>query len=276
MLWGDRPDGTRLRGLAPMRQVIPHLMPARTGATVFFELRLDLTATLPWLQMRSAAMGREVTLFHLLQYALVRVLSEHPGLHRFVAGRALYQRRKLELSYVVKKRLDEAAPMTTVKVEFHPGDSLEAVVAKAEAAVLDGRGGRLLPSEREMAAFVQLPNWLLGALVALQRQLDRWNLLPGALTAQDPLYASAFLANLGSIGLDAAYHHLYDWGTVPIFLVLGRVAPQVWASEDGSAQVRTTVVLRCSVDERIGDGMAFASGLETLRRLVEHPERHAV
>ena len=43
------------------------------------------------------------------------------------------------------------------------------------------------------------------AAVWLMRWLDSVNLLPSALTRNDPLYASLFVANLGSIGLADSY-----------------------------------------------------------------------
>ncbi len=275
MLWGDRPDGKRLTNLPPLRAVMPHLMPTRTGATVYHEQRIDLTQTLPWLQRHAAQSGTPASLFHLLQYALVRVLVLRPDVHRFVIGGATYQRHKIELSFAVKKKLADGAPMTTVKVEFLPTDTFEDVVRKSDAAIGLGRGAAPLTSEKEMALFAPLPGWLLGWLVALQRRLDAWNLLPGALTASDPLYASAFLANLGSIGLDAPFHHLYDWGTVPIFAVLGRIHQATWVSAAGEVQVRPTAVLRYSFDERIADGLYCATSLEIVRRILESPGMEA-
>lgn len=271
MLWGDRPDGQRLTNLSPLRATMAHIMPTRTGATVFHEQRVDLTQTLPWLQAYADQTGTPATLFHLLQYALVRVLVLRPDLHRFVIGGAMYQRHRIELSYAVKKKLADGAPMTTVKVEFLPTDTFADVVRKADAAIGQGRGAELLTSEKEMALFAPLPSWLLGWLVALQRRLDAWNLLPAALTASDPLYASAFLANLGSVGLDAPFHHLFDWGTVPIFAVLGRIHQGVWVTDAGAVQVRPTAVLRYSYDERIADGLYCAKSLDIVRAILETP-----
>ena len=271
MLWGDRPDGKRIKGLSPLRVLMPHIMPTRTGATVFHEQRVDLTQTLPWLTSYAEKTGTQATLFHLLQYALVRVLVERPDLHRFVIGGVTYQRNKIELAYAVKKRMADGAPMTTVKVEFHPTDSFADVVTKTGAAIDQGRGTELLTSEKEMAVFAHLPGWLLGWLVGLQRRLDAWNLLPAALTAADPLYASAFLANLGSVGLDAPFHHLFDWGTVPIFAVLGRIHRAPWVSSAGTLEVRPTAVLRYSYDERIADGLYCAKSLEIVRKTIENP-----
>ncbi|MCK7488727.1 MAG: hypothetical protein MZU97_26930 [Bacillus subtilis] len=39
----------------------------------------------------------------------------------------------------------------------------------------------------------------------------------------DPIYSTAFFTNLGSIGMDTIYHHLYNWGTCSIFISVGKL-----------------------------------------------------
>lgn len=272
MLWGERPDGVPVRDLHPMRRLMPVLMPARNSAAVYYHQQLDLTQTLPWLAARSTATGVRTTLFHLIQFAMLQTLVQRPELHRFVAGRRIYQRKRYELSYAVKKKLDDKAAMTAVKLELQPTDTFAEVVAKADAIIGDGRGSKQLPAETETALATRLPVWALGWLIALQRQLDAWNVLPAALTRHDPLYASVFMANLGSIGLEAPFHHLFEWGTVPIFVVVGRTKQAPWVDDAGQLEVRPCVDLRYTYDERIADGLYCARSLDILRRIVERPD----
>ena len=97
------------------------------------------------------------------------------------------------------------------------------------------------------------------------------NLLPTALLADDPLYASAFVANLGSVGLDAAFHHLYEYGTIPIFATMGRIhrAPHVF--ENGSVGSREVFRMRYTYDERVEDGFYAARALERLAACLNDP-----
>jgi hypothetical protein len=81
----------------------------------------------------------------------------------------------------------------------------------------------------------------------------------------DPLFCSVFVANLGSVGLDAGYHHLWEHGNCPIFCVIGRVRP--------GASGRRVVTLKWTYDERIEDGLYCARALERLRELLESPEK---
>ena len=116
--------------------------------------------------------------------------------------------------------------------------------------------------------------WWGGGLLAddLERRvLDGWNLLPKALLVDDPLYASAFVANLGSVGLDAAFHHLYEYGTIPIFATMGRIhrAPVVY--ENGSVGSREIFRMRYTYDERVEDGFYAARALERLAGCLADP-----
>ena len=83
------------------------------------------------------------------------------------------------------------------------------------------------------------------------------------------------IANLGSLGLDRAYHHLYEHGTVSLFCVIGTLEPRVLVV-DGAAAVRPTLRLRFSLDERICDGYYAAQSLELLRKDLEDPSRFPV
>ena len=94
---------------------------------------------------------------------------------------------------------------------------------------------------------------------------------PSSLLVDDPLYASAFVANLGSVGLDAAFHHLYEYGTIPIFATMGRIhrAPVVY--ENGSVGSREIFRMRYTYDERVEDGFYAARALERLAACLGDP-----
>ena len=75
---------------------------------------------------------------------------------------------------------------------------------------------------------------------------------------RDPLYASAFVANMGSLGLDAPFHHLYEYGGISIFA--------------GFGGVKNEVVVRNNLDvakflERIKNDTSFYKAFRTLHIL---------
>jgi len=268
----ERSDGVRVRGLSLLREFLPFVMPGRNESAVFFEQKLRVDGTLAYLSKRLERGLPRVSFFHVILAAVARVLAERSELHRFVVGRRLYQRREIELSFAVKKSMADEAAMTTVKVRFPPAVSLNDVPALVDTSIGEGRGREMTTSEKEMKVVGSLPRFLVRVVMWAQRVLDYWGLLPASMIRNDPLYASAFLANLGSIGVDAPFHHLYEYGTVPIFVAIGRVQDEPVVTREGTLAPGRMVMLRYTFDERIADGYYCARSLELFQRYIEEPE----
>jgi pyruvate/2-oxoglutarate dehydrogenase complex dihydrolipoamide acyltransferase (E2) component len=267
-----RPDGTRLRKLDPMRRMLPMLMPTRNEAIVYYEQIVDASALVGFLERWNAGDGPRLTPLHLVVASLGRVLTARPALDRFVAGRRLWQRKQPSVAFAAKKEFNDRAPLKTVKLPVIAGETLSATATRIRDAVGTSRTRDDRPVDKELSLLGRLPDFLLSPIIRLARRLDRWNLLPGALIEDDPLFSSVFVANLGSLGLDRAYHHLYEHGTVSLFCVIGTLEPRVLVV-DGAPVVRPTLRLRFSLDERICDGFYAAQSLELLRADLEDPSR---
>jgi len=271
----ERPDGTLVTRLHPVRRIMPFLMPTGNGAFVLFEQQIAAAPALRFLERLNAdrPAERPVTLFHLVLGGIGVALGDFPRLNRFVAGSRLYERRGIWLAFSAKERLERDAPIFTTKIAFQPEESLGALADRVHAALREGRSGSETATEREIKTFLRLPAPLLRLGVRLVRRLDAWGLLPASFSRGDPLYASAFVANLGSVGLDAAFHHLYDYGTIPIFVTIGRLQRTPVVLDDGSVTSRETFALRYTYDERVEDGFYAARALERLQALLEDPAR---
>ncbi len=273
MAMGDRSDGIRLRKLPGFRKMFPYLMPTRTEAAIYHVLRLKIGRTLAWLEQASAGREQRVTLFHIILAAGVRTLALRPEVNRFVAGRRLYQRRTIDLSFVVKRELTEEASETTVKITFDPHSTISDVVDRVTAVVRATRENRTSRDETASEIVTKLPRSLTRLAMAGVRALDYFGLLPASFLKGDALYASAFLANLGSIGFDAVFHHLYEWGNTPIFVVVGKAKKEPGVSLDGRLEAQDVLDLKFTLDERITDGIYFVGTIDMFRDLVENPER---
>jgi hypothetical protein len=205
--------------------------------------------------------------------AMLRTFVERPDLNRFVIGGKLRQRAKIEFSFAIKRAMRDDAPLTTTKVAFEPDDDLSRVGERMATPIRDGKSGKKTTSDVEMDWFTLLPSFVLRVIMVLQRWLDALNLLPAAMIRADPLYTSVFFTNLGSVGLDSAYHHLFEYGTCPFFVAVGKVKKAVLVGEDGAPVVRDVVSLKYSFDERIVDGLYCAKSLDVFQRYVEDPSR---
>ncbi|MCA1665039.1 MAG: 2-oxo acid dehydrogenase subunit E2 [Myxococcales bacterium] len=278
----SRPDGTLVPGLSPIRYIMPFLMRGRNESAVLHEARFDLTRTHAWLARFGETHARKATLFHLVLWAVARTLHERPGLNRFVSGGRLYQRSGVFLSFAAKSAFDDGAPIVTIKLEFPEDDTFAACVDRVARAVGGARapaGGApsAAPTKKrsavdtELALAMAMPALVLRGVMALLRWLDRVNLMPASMIASDPMYASAFLANLGSVGIDDTFHHLFEYGTVSLFGAVGRAEKAVFVSDAGQPEVRDAVKICWTFDERINDGFYCASSLRSVQRIVEDP-----
>ena len=97
-----RHDGDLVRGESPMRRIMPYLMPSRNGSIVLHDSVFRIADTRGWLKAYNRAHAERATLFHLLAYAVAQTLHARPELNRFVSGGRLYQRRGVQVSFVVK------------------------------------------------------------------------------------------------------------------------------------------------------------------------------
>jgi hypothetical protein len=270
----DRFDGTPVPNVHPIRRIMPFIMPTKNGAFVLFEHDIPTAPLLAFLDdvNRRRPADRPVTMFHCVLRAIGVALTEFPRLNRFVSGSRLYDRRAVWLAFSAKQKLERDAPLFTAKVDFRREEPLGDFVDRVLDVLGAGRSGKESHADREIKGFLKLPGSILRAAVRLQRTLDGWNLLPTRLVADDPLYASAFIANLGSVGLDAAFHHLYEYGNIPIFATMGRVhrAPVVF--ENGSVGSREVFRMRYTYDERVEDGFYAGRALERLAACLADPK----
>jgi hypothetical protein len=266
-VFGRRPDATLARDLPAIRRFMPFVSPRRNESLVYFALDLPVERALAFVaeRNRTRAVDKPMTLFHLLLRALVRMLDERPRLNRFTAGGRVWQRDGIWLSFSAKRAFDDSSPIITVKRCFDPGESLDEMVDGLHEGLSTGRSGKKSTSDREMEWLLRLPPSLVRLALGLVRGVNALGLLPNAMIAGDPMYASAFVANLGSVGLEAGYHHLWEYGNIPIFCVVGRIKP----GPDGNR----IVTLKWSYDERVEDGLYCARSLEIFRQLVEAPEK---
>lgn len=267
-----RHDGDIVRGETPMRRIMPYLMRGRNESIVLSDSVFRIEEARSWLKAYNRSHVERATLFHLLAYAVAQALHARPELNRFVSGGRLYQRRGVQISFVVKKELTDDGQSTTVKLEVAPGERFCAFAERLVRAIREAQTTERTV-DRETALIMRLPGLLVRALVACARALDHWNLFPRFMTASDPMFASIFLANLGSVGISDAYHHLYEYGTVSIF---GAVSAPAYLPfvEGGAVVARQGLCVRWSFDERIHDAFYGARSLGLVRDILEAPQRY--
>ncbi len=268
-----RKDRNITKEIPNYRKILAHITPDRDHAAIYFRQALDLRETLRWLAAERERTGKKITFLHVFLAATGRMLAMRPKLNRYVTGWRIYQRDGVTITISVKKSLEDGAKIVMLKIPLTATDTPEGVFDKVTAMVSKGRSGQT-HDEKETAFFLKIPAFILGRLVKIVMWADRWHLLPGFFADPDPMYTSMVVANLGSVGLDPAYHHLYEYGNCPFFATIGAIADQPMAV-DGQVEVRPQVEIKYSFDERVEDGLACAISLAGQVELIQDPGRFA-
>lgn len=264
---GDRYDGKLIRSLNPFYRIIPYIMPTRISAQVFFDDSLDADILDAYIREKRKNGLKGFGFLHVLLTAIVRTLSQHPKLNRFVAGQKIYARNSIDISFVVKKKLSGDAAETTVKLNFSPFDTVYEVFDKLNKEISINKDEENENKADNTAKLLMLcPGFLIKFSIYLIKILDNNGLLPKSLNRISPLHTSVFVTNVASLGIQPIYHHLYEIGTASIFLAFG--AKQKREGSEGKF-----IPIKLVGDERIADGFAFASGLKYFMSLLKHPER---
>ena len=172
------------------------------------------------------------------------------------------------MSFSAKKHKSDAGAVVVVKKALDPALDEQGLAQALEGGVVESRSAAPSVTDKELKILLALPTFVLALLVPLAKRLDGWGLLPAAFTRHDPLFASLFVANLGSLGMDAAQHHLYEYGNIPIFCVIGR-KKHAFVVTNGAVTAREVYPLRFTFDERIEDGLYCLQSLQMLKDRIE-------
>ena len=269
--WGDRSDGRRLREIQPISVVVPFLMRTRSDAQNHFEDVIDITNIENYLDKKHSEGYTDMTLLHVILAAYVRVVSERPWINRFVAGQRLFARNTIDCVMPIKKEMSLEAQDTNIKVRFDPRDNIYNVYKKFQKVALDAMENDT-GFDNTAGILKKLPRFLLRATVAVFRFLDYRGLLPKGLLNVSSFHGSMIITSMGSLGVPAIYHHLYDFGTLPLFFSYGNIFTADAIKRDGTRERHHFVTLKAVMDERICDGYYYASCFKKLKRFLLHPE----
>jgi hypothetical protein len=197
------------------------------------------------------------------------IMERYPGVNRFVAGGRLYQRDGTWFSYAVKRKLESDAPLVVVKRRFDTDESFAAMVQGMQddqAKVTSGKA----PVEGELGLLMKFPGFVRRIIMACIRGLDRLGMLPRRYIENDPMYTTAFFANMASFGMPAVYHHLYEYGTAGLFVSIGRPVTEPGSPTSGPGR-RRVMTMKYTFDERTDDGLTGWFALRRIREIVEDP-----
>lgn len=269
---GDRRDGKWLRDLDALHAFTPYMFPNRADNEAYISERIDLTNINEFIKTKNTENPEyDYKLFHVLLAGLVKTIVLRPKMNRFIQGNRMYIRDKLTMSFVVKKEFADNAAEALAYIEFDNDSTLDIVHQKIMDEIHVCRGNSLDNSTDGMDKLTKLPRPILRFVMWVLTRMDYYGKVPMFLVKTDPNYATAFVSNLGSIGLKVGYHHLTNWGTTSIFVVLGEKKMTPVYDEKGNKAIHETIDIGLTLDERIADGYYYSKTVKLLKYILQNP-----
>ena len=272
--FGDRRDGRLLRELDAMHFIVPLIYPNRCDNEAYISERIDITNLNAYLKKKNENETEfPYTMFHVVVAALVKTLTLRPKMNRFICNKNIYQRDKVSASFVVKKKFADEAQEGLAIVRAKDEDTLDTIHEYIRSQVMFCRDdSKVDRSTDSMEILNKMPRFLAKFLVWIITKMDKHGWCPDFLIGTDPYYASVIISNLGSIKLKCGYHHLTNWGTCSVFCIIGEKKLSPFFDENGNVEMRETLDLGITIDERLADGYYYSKSIRLLKHLLENPE----
>ena len=275
MFTKKRPDGTYVKNLHFFTRLLPYLMPTRADAVIYLEQDFDITRTLEFIRKKRDGNpeGPKISVFYLILYAAVRGIAQRPKINRFVSGCRYYQRNRITFNFVAKRDMSDEGEEVNVTMSFSPLLSLDEFSRKIYDHVSSIKKGSGTSSEKTNSLVANLPRFIIKAVARGIMFLDYHNGLPKSVIDSLPFWCTIFFTNLGSVGIDAPFHHNFEIGNCGIFCAIGKIRKVSSLNPDGTVETRDMVKITFTYDDRIADGIYCARTIDLVRDLVENPEK---
>ena len=261
----------RVRTASPMLVITSYIMKTRVGSQNMIADKLKIDNVDKYIKEKQAEGYKNISYMHVLIAAYIRTVSQRPALNRFIRGQRIYTRRNVEISLSIKKQMNLESPDTVVKVILPPDATAVDVYEKLNQVVTDYRDNPGGDFDNTAKVLSYIPGLVLKFSIWFLNLLDYFGLLPSFLTGVSPFHCSFFITSMGSLGIPAIYHHLYDFGTCPVFCSFGTKKREYSLSDDGTVHKDKYIDVTFVLDERICDGYYYASSLKMIKSLIKNP-----
>ena len=261
----------RVKTISPMSAVIPFIMVNRTGSQNFISDSVDIEKVEKYIKEKQAQGMQNISMMHVMIAAYIRLVSQRPALNRFIRGQRVWTRKNVEVSLTIKKEMSLDSPDTVVKITLPPSATLEDVYTALNNEIVSYRANPGGDFDDTARAFTRLPGLIFKFAVASLRFLDYFGLMPKAIAKVSPFHCSYFITSMGSLGIPPIYHHLYDFGSCPVFFSFGAKRRAYEIDNTGLVRRRQYMDFIFVLDERICDGYYYASALKLLKNILKNP-----
>ena len=270
--WGDRYDGRRLRSLDAFSRVSPYIMVTRNTSSNHFMDTIDIDEIERYIRHKRNDDGLVgFGIMHVLIAAYVRSLSQKPAVNRFIAGQKIYARNSVQINLTVKREMRSDALETVIKISPELDATATEVYELIKKEIDLSKNNNQSDFDKTAKILDYIPGRLLKFAVWFLKTLDYFGLLPKKLEKLSPFHGSMFITSMGSLGVPPIFHHLYDFGNVPVFCSFGAKQKRNELQADGSIIERRYITVMWVMDERICDGFYYSTAMKYIKGVLRNP-----
>lgn len=266
-----RKDIRKLKTIPAMDTIVPFIMKRRNGSTNLMYDKINLTPLEKYIREKQLEGKKNLSAMHVLIAAYCRTVSQRPALNRFIRGQRAYTRHSIDVSLTIKREFRIDSPDTVVKITLEPDATIDDVYEKLNHEITSYRANPTSDMDDAVGFLRHIPALLLRGIIGFLNFLDYFGLIPKSLIKISPFHASLFITSMGSLGIPAIYHHLYDFGTCPIFIAFGEKRRRYEVNPDGTVYKHRFMDVKLTVDERICDGFYYASSFKLFKQILANP-----
>jgi len=268
---GDRAEGRRIRTLDPIHTLMTYIMVKRNDACNYMTDSIEVTNIERYLREKRASGMPGLGMLHFMSAAYLRMVAKYPGINRFVSGQRIYARHGVELAMVIKSDMKIEAPETSIKIMFDASETIDDVYAKINSDIDKVKNSQATSADDVAGVFAKIPRLVLKFAIGLLGFLDYFGIMPKVVLDASPFHGSVIITDLGSVGLPPIYHHIYNFGNLPVFIALGTKRKVYELQKDGTVFEKKYVDVSFVLDERVVDGFYFSQVYRYFRAIMKNP-----
>ena len=268
--FGDRNDGWLLRSLDPMTKLTPYIMPQRNDASNYFTGSAVMDSVDKYIRQKRLSGMKNFTILHLVLAAYVRIVSQRPALNRFIMGQKIYARNCFEAMLCIKKEMKLDGEESVLSMQF-PLDATADEIYRIVEGEIEKARSETTSFDNTAKILDYIPGLLKKFAFWLLRVLDYCGRLPMFLKHISPFHGSLFITSMASLGLPPIFHHIYNFGNVPVFIAIGVPERGQVIKPDGTVEIHKMLNYSVVCDERICDGYYFASAFRLFNGIFRDP-----
>ena len=248
-----------------------YIMVKRNDACNFMTDSVDVSNIERYLREKRTGGMPGLGMLHLMAAAYIRMVAKYPGINRFVSGQRLYARHGVELVMTVKSDLKIEAPESSIKVMFDPSETIGDVYTKITDDISKVKNSVATNTDDVAGVFAKIPRMVLKFAIFFLNLLDYFGVMPKVILRASPFHGSVIITDLGSIGLPPIYHHIYNFGNLPVFIAMGSKHKVYETQKDGTVAEKKYIDVAFVLDERVVDGFYFSQVYRYFRAIMQNP-----